>query len=386
MRQRCMTLILMALVLLLGAAPAFAQGSYGSIKGVCKDADGKPIAGAVVNMVSNESGRKYDIKTNAKGEYFSLGIAPAETYTVKLLKDGQVLDQALNFKVSTGENQLDFDIKALQTQAAQQKGVDPAQVKKMQEQQEKVTKENTTIKALNEKMAAANTAATAGDYETAIASLTEATQMDASRDVVWARLADAYRNSAIKQTDAAEKTKRLSSAADDYLKAVELKQAAMKTGTPKPEDNKQLAGYYNNLGDAAGKSGKTEDAIKAYTEAAQLNPEGDAGYYFNMGAVLTNVNRIDEAIAAFDKSLAADPNKAESYYWKGVNLVSKATTDPKTGKIIAAPGTQEALNKYLELQPTGPFAEGAKGMIQYVGGTIETTFGTRKGTPKVVKK
>jgi hypothetical protein len=32
----------------------------------------------------------------------------------------------------------------------------------------------------------------------------------------------------------------------------------------------------------------------------------------------------------------------------------------------------------LELQPNGPFAEGAKSMIQYIGGTIETSFGAKK--------
>ena len=72
---------------------------------------------------------------------------------------------------------------------------------------------------------------------------------------------------------------------------------------------------------------------------------------------------MDEANAAFDKSIAADPNKAEAYYQKGVNLINKATTDPKTGKVIPAPGTAEALNKYLELQPTGQFADGAKSML-----------------------
>jgi tetratricopeptide (TPR) repeat protein len=112
--------------------------------------------------------------------------------------------------------------------------------------------------------------------------------------------------------------------------------------------------------------------------AAQVNPAGAAQYYYNQGAVLTNSGRVDQANAAFDKSIVADPNKAESYYQKGVNLINKATTDPKTGKVIPAPGTEEALNKYLELQPNGPFAEGAKGMLQYIGGTIETSFGNKK--------
>jgi len=87
---------------------------------------------------------------------------------------------------------------------------------------------------------------------------------------------------------------------------------------------------------------------------------------------------VDEANAAFDKAIAADPTKADAYYQKGVNLINKATTDSKTGKVIPAPGTEEALNKYLELQPTGQFAEGAKSMLQYIGSSIETSYGKKK--------
>jgi tetratricopeptide (TPR) repeat protein len=93
---------------------------------------------------------------------------------------------------------------------------------------------------------------------------------------------------------------------------------------------------------------------------------GAAQYYYNQGAVLTNSGKVNEADAAFGKSIAADPNKAEAYYQKGVNLINNATVD-KTGKIIPAPGTAEALKKYLELQPSGQFAEGAKSMLRYIG-------------------
>ena len=110
----------------------------------------------------------------------------------------------------------------------------------------------------------------------------------------------------------------------------------------------------------------------------QLNPAGAAQYYYNQGAVLTNSGKVDEANAAFDKSIAADPTKADAYYQKGVNLINKATTDPKTGKVIPAPGTAEALNKYLELQPTGQFADGAKSMLQYIGSSIETSYGSEE--------
>ena len=97
---------------------------------------------------------------------------------------------------------------------------------------------------------------------------------------------------------------------------------------------------------------------------------------------MTNSGKVDEANAAFDKSIAADPTKADAYYQKGVNLINKATTDPKTGKVIPAPGTEEALNKYLELQPNGPYAEGAKSMLQYIGSNIETSFGKKKTSKK----
>jgi tetratricopeptide (TPR) repeat protein len=230
----------------------------------------------------------------------------------------------------------------------------------------------------------ANQAMQTGDFETAVTTLNEATQMDPMRDLLWARLGDANLSSAPKLTDSTEKAKRYGEAVTDYQKAVDLKKKASETA-PKPDDAKNLAAYYNNLGQAEARTGQLDDAVKAYEQAAQLNPAGAAQYYYNQGAVLTNNGKVDEANAAFDKSIAADPNKAESYYQKGVNLINKATTDPKTGKVIPAPGTAEALNKYLELAPTGQFADGAKGMLQYIGSSIETSYGQKK-KPVTTKK
>ena len=108
----------------------------------------------------------------------------------------------------------------------------------------------------------------------------------------------------------------------------------------------------------------------------KVNPEGAAGYYYNAGAVLTNAGKGDDAIAAFDKSIAADPNKAESYYQKGVNLIGKATL--QGDKMVAPKGTAEAFNKYLELAPTGPYADVAKQMLASIGASVETSIGTKK--------
>ena len=378
MKQRLLMLMLVVVVAALCVPPVFAQAT-GTVKGVCKDMEGKPIAGANLEWLNTDNGRKYNLKTNKKGEYFSLGIEIGK-YKVTLTQDGKQLDQVSNFPVGGDEVTLDFDLKKSQVEAAQQKGITPEQLKQMQEQQAKAAKETNTVKALNEKLAVANQAMQTGDFETAVNTLNEATQMDPTRDLLWARLGDAHLSSAPKQTDPAEKAKRYSDAVSDYQKAIDLKKQSM-AASPKPDDAKNLAAYYNNLGQAEARTGQLDESVKAYDQAATLNPPGAAQYYYNQGAVLTNSGKVDEANAAFDKSIAADPNKAEAYYQKGVNLINKATTDPKTGKVIPAPGTAEALNKYLELQPTGQFAEGAKGMLQYIGSSIETSYGSKKKAP-----
>ena len=378
--KRIAVVAVLALLATLCVPAVFAQAT-GTVKGVAKDAQGNPIAGATVEWHNIDNGRKYTLKTNKKGEYFSLGIEPGK-YKVTLSLDGKQLDSVNNFPVQVEESTLDFDEKKSQAEAAQQQGISPEKLKQMQEAEAKQKQEGNTVKTLNEKLSAANTAMQGGDFDTAINTLNEANQMDPSRDLLWARLGDAYIASAPKQTDAAEKTRRYGEAVTDYQKAIELKQKAMQSGAPKPDDPKMLAAYYNNLAQAQAKSGKTDEAIKSYEQAAQHNPAGAAQYYYNEGAVMTNSGKVDEANAAFDKSIAADPTKADAYYQKGVNLINKATTDPKTGKVIPAPGTEEALNKYLELQPNGPYAEGAKSMLQYIGSNIETSFGKKKSTKK----
>jgi len=76
--------------------PVFAQAT-GTIKGTCKNMDGTPIVGANVEWVNTDNGRKYNLKTNKKGEYFSLGIEPGK-YKVTLTQEGKQLDQVSNFR------------------------------------------------------------------------------------------------------------------------------------------------------------------------------------------------------------------------------------------------------------------------------------------------
>jgi tetratricopeptide (TPR) repeat protein len=123
-----------------------------------------------------------------------------------------------------------------------------------------------------------------------------------------------------------------------------------------------------------------DDAVKTYAAAAQADPTNAAQYYFNTGAVLTNAGKVDDALAAFDKVIAADPTRADAYYWKGVNMIGKATL--QGDKMVAPPGTAEAFQKYLELQPTGTYADAAKQMLTSIGASVETSFGKKKAATK----
>jgi len=210
--------------------------------------------------------------------------------------------------------------------------------------------------------------------------LNEANQIDPNRDPIWYELGNAYLSSAAKQTDPAEKQKRYELAAADFQKAIELR-GSSEQAQKDPDNSKKMAAYYNNLAQAYSKLNKIDDAVANYTKAAQLDPTSAGAYYFNIGAVYTNSGKADEAIGAFDKAIAADPTKAAAYYWKGINLIAKETIG-KDGKAVAPEGTAEAFQKYLELDPNGPFAQPAKDMLASIGATVETGFGKKKPVKK----
>jgi tetratricopeptide (TPR) repeat protein len=368
-------------VLLMGALTPALLAQTATVRGVCKDLQGQPMVGATVELVNNSNGLKKDLKTNKKGEYFSLGIPPGP-YTYHLIVAGKEIYHLNNVQVGLDQPEfvIDLDLQKEQANAAKGQGLTPEQLKAMQEQKAKQEKENGTVKDLNAKLAIAIPAIKSGDFDTAITQLTEATQIDATRDVVWANLGVAYLGSAAKQTDKDERNKRYDDSVSALQKAVDLKKTSMK-----PDDEnakKDLGGYYNEIGEAYAREGKIDDAIKTYDLATQADPSETARYYYNEGAVLTNAGKTDDAIAAFDKAIAAapdDPNHADAYYQKGVGLLSKATVD-KDNKMVAPDGTAEAFNKYLELQPNGPNAENAKQLLASIGAAIENGYGTKKKT------
>ena len=275
------------------------------------------------------------------------------------------------------------------------------------------------VNAVNDKIRAAAEMmhAQPPNYDQAIATLKEAKQMAPNADVVWYELGVAYLQSAKTQTDAAESTKRGTEAYKNLERAIALykrnsesqrqqadsqggggldmsrlkSQPTRVTGAPEPTkpeasrtDNHKLAAYYDMLGEAASQLGKTDEAAKNFQQAAQLDSAEAATYYFNLGIILRNTARtVDEkkkAVEAFDKAIAADPNKADAYYVKGEVLFGMATTD-SNGKTVAPPGTVEALQKYVELQPNSPNAGQAKSFLAALNAPAASN-GTDKGTSK----
>lgn len=357
MKRQITFYVLAAVLMALLAPAAWAQTAF--IHGFAKDLQGNPIVGGIVQFVNKDNGRKYDIKTDKRGEFTALGIQTG-IYTVTLTKDGQVLFQVSGTRLNSGENQVEIDLKKEQAQAAPT--ISAEQKKAIEEQQKEVAK----IKGLNEKLALAKAAEDAGNPQQAVQILTEAAQIDPNQPVIWVRLADVERGVAKTQTDLAERKAAYGRAVEDYKKAIALKPSGP---------------FYNNMGDAQAKLGDFDGAVASYEQAATLDPANAGMYYFNEGAVMTNSGKVDLANVAFDKSIAADPTKAEAYYQKGVNLLGKATIG-KDGKMIAPPEVEQALNKYLQLAPNGPNADAAKQLLVTLGTPIETTFGKSKTTKK----
>lgn len=359
-------LFLSALALILGAVliPA-AAAQNGQVKGKITDQTGKPVVNGTVELNGKNSGGHYKLKTDKHGEYYSLGIR-LDTYDFVIYSpEGQKLWQLSGIPVKLGDDtvvNIDLQKEMAKAQTQQEQQMTPEQKKALEEQQ----KESSKIKGLNAMLAQAAQQQEAGQFDAAVETLTQATAADPTRDLLWFKLADAERLAASKTTgDIAGQKEKYLKAVEDYKKAIAIK---------------PNGAYYNNMGEAYVKAGDIPNAIAAYNQAAQIDPPGAGKYFFNEGAVLTNTGKVDDAIAAFDKSIQADPTKADSYYWKGVNMIGKATM--KGDKMVAPEGTAEAFNKYLELDPTGQFADPAKQMLASIGAKVETTF----GKPRPAKK
>ena len=372
------SLALSGLALLFLSLPAFSQMS--TIEGVVKDPDGKPLPNAVITIDRTDIKAHYSLKTDKKGHYGHYGLPYGGTYDVSVTVDGQVKDFIKGVRTQGDPSVQNFNLKSAQAIAA---GAPPAEVERgmTKVQKEEFEKANKAREAqiaknkeLNDIYQAARTALDAKMWDEAVDAFNKAAALDDKQVAIWSGLADAYVGAA--GAKPAEASALYDKCFDAYKKAIEL------AATMEPKDQ---ASYYNNFALALAKDKKIEEAKTNLDKAAQLDPMGAGKYFYNMGALLVNGAQGDAAGDEFKKAIAADPTYADAYYQYGLFLTSQAAPD-KSGKIVAAPGTIESLQKYLELKPDGQFAATAKELIASLGGSVSTTFTNPNAPPANNKK
>lgn len=376
------SLSLSGLALLALTLPVFAQTA--TIEGVVKDDTGKPVQGAVVNIDRTDIKAHYSLKTDKKGHYGHYGLPITGTFDITVLVDGQVRDGIKGVRTGGEPVTQNFNLKnpqaaaaaaAGQTPAEQERGMTPKQKEEFEKAAKAREAQLAKNKELNDAYTAGRAALDAKMYDEAITDLTKASVIDPSQIAIWSALADAYVGSAGTKT-ASDAAAQYDKAFDSFKKAIDL--SAMLAPT-------EQAAYYNNYALALAKDKKLDDAKTNLDKAAMLDPMGAGKYFYNMGALLVNSNQNEAAGDEFKKAIAADPTYADAYYQLGLYLTSKATTDAK-GNIVAAPGTIENLQKYLQLKPDGSFAPSAKELIASLGGTVNTTFSNPNAKPTKNKK
>jgi Flp pilus assembly protein TadD len=357
------------------SAPGAKAQEPGSISGTILDVVGKPWYNMEMQCISDQ-GAKQVTRTDADGKYSFHNLRPG-TYHVYIILPAPNKPFDMQIQVaSDNDSKADLNFKDL---VAKQGADAEAKVKKDAEDKEKFesmkvhfsagaaflaqerkTKEELlsatpaqkdalkqTLKDLSDKAAAEFQAAQKSEPD-----------KDPNQHLLWAELGEAY-----------DVAGRNDEAAQAYGQAVKAK----------PDD----PGYYNNLGNVLAREGKIDDARAAYTKSAELDPTHAATAWRNFGISLYNANRLSDAVEPLQKAAQLEPNNAQTWYLLGASLVSEMTTKKVGDKeeVQFAPGTVEAYQKALELDPKGVYGQQAKeglAMLQQLAPGIETKVNVKK--------
>jgi tetratricopeptide (TPR) repeat protein len=372
----------------------------GKIHGKVTNPTGVPAAAGTVNL-SSDGGHttKYTFKVAANGEYS--GEAQPGTYMLLFrlpeTPPDKMVDEVDSVKIVSGQDTMqDIDM-------SRKEFIDalPVETRKQLEEIKKknadAMKTNALVKSLNADILAARqdfkdadgakaaavaalgATASKADLEAKEAEIKTAKYTDAETimlkdtglkpdaSVLWAQLGEAQLG--LKKFDEAEAT---------YKKVLDLESTAKK-------QNPQNQGAAEaGLGEIYARNGKIPEANAAYDAAAKFDPTKGAFYFRNEAVIFSQLGNTDAEAAAADESITLDPTQPLSYYLKGQGLISKATIDQKSGKMILPPGCAEAYQKYLDLAPNGPYANDVKGILAESNQTHASAFGT--DTPSKKKK
>ncbi len=140
--------------------------------------------------------------------------------------------------------------------------------------------------------------------------------------------------------------------AGEYQEAISMLQQAVIM--------KPAAGTYMELGTDLAQVGRMREATATCDKipAVDVNAKNlPAGCYKNIAIVLMNEGKLAEAIAPLHKATELNPQDALAWKLLGDALSSTVTPKSEDGKVtyVIPAGTIEAYQKYLQLEPSGPY-------------------------------
>lgn len=83
---------------------------------------------------------------------------------------------------------------------------------------------------------------------------------------------------------------------------------------------------WNSMGVALYERGRYEEALQAFDEAIQLNPDL-AVVWHNNGTAFRNLGRYEEALQAFDEAIRLDPEYVDAWTMRGLTLADLSNYD-----------------------------------------------------------
>lgn len=354
----------------------------GRVSGEIRDDMGNQVPMVTLTFKNMMTGMSVDVVGDRYGQFAKAGLVSGN-YTVVLKQKEQVMYMT-DFVLMSGEDKkLDFNFKDIEAKekaeaeenakkeeeyraafASMKVHFDAAvaaldQAKAKRAELDKLPKDQQTAQE-SQVTTPANTAAT--EFT---AALTGTSETDPNRAILLARLGEAYQLEA-----------KYPEAADAYQKSVAIK--------PDP-------GSYNNLGNALARTGKVDDAMAAYQKAIDLDPANTAMYWRNLAVGLYNSGRIKESVEPLKKATEADPKSAQAWYLLGAALVNTMAFKQEGDKLIPVitPGTLEAYQHAIDLDPNGQFGAQAKQGImdlQAMGVGIDTKVGSAPAAKNAKKK
>lgn len=370
--------------------PAAAAAATGKVHGHVTNPTGQPQGSGSVSL-STDGGNtlKFTFPVDANGDY-SGEAAPGTYSAIYRAADtpaGKMVDELPNVKVAAGEDVVaDIDM-------SRQAYIDkmPEEQKKQLEELKKanadamkanvlITHLNTDLKAVAQDKKDIDTApataqqqlgasAARADVDAKTAEIRTAkyadiesmmskdTQAKPDEALLWANLGYAQGGE-----------KKYDDAITSYKKAVDLETASKK---PRME---VIGVAQAGLGEVYARTGKVPEANAAYDAAAKADPTRAPLHLRNEAVIFFQEHNTTAQVAAADEAIKINPNDAILYYIKGQGLVQNATIDPKTQRIVLPDDCTAAYQKYLDLAPTGPYAQEVAGILSQAGQKVSSSF------------